>query len=105
MARSSRDTAACWIASTRYCSPLRSSFISRDSSTRRSSSPDVFVPELGMLADECGHQSDALPVVHNRQLDAARAEIFLRPAERAILADHDTRNSIEQHRAAAHVAR
>ena len=45
-----------------------------------------------------------LRVVDDFERHAARADIILRPLKRAILADHDPRNAVEQGGAAAHVA-
>ncbi len=57
-----------------------------------------------MRGDERLHQIIALAVVDDIDLHAARTDIILGSLKRAVLADDDFRNLLQQRRAAAHVA-
>ena len=57
---------------------------------RESLRPDVFVPELRMVADEVGHQADARGVVHARSAShPATAAASSSPRNVSVLADDD----------------
>ena len=58
------------------------------------SPPDILVPQLRPGSDELPHEPNAFGVVDDGQLDAARANVVLGSAERPILSNDDSRNTI-----------
>ena len=57
--------------------------------------PDVFVPELGTLADEIAHELDARGVLQDFETHAVGAHGFFATEERFVLADDDGRDAVE----------
>ena len=57
-----------------------------------------------MRGDELPHHADALVVLHHLDADAARTEEIFLAHERAVLADDDVRDAVEEDGAGAHRA-
>ena len=60
--------------------------------------------ELRVPGDELLNHLVAFGAIDDFQLHATRANVILRPAERAVLADHNPWDAVQESRAAAHVA-
>ena len=54
---------------------------------------DVFVPELGTIADEIAHELDARGVLQDFEPHAVGAHGFFAAEERFVLADDDVRDA------------
>ena len=65
---------------------------------------NVFFPQLRMILDKRLHEPPAFGTINNDQLHTAISQIIFRPAKRAVLADYDPPDSVEQHSSAAHIA-
>jgi hypothetical protein len=65
---------------------------------------DVFIPKFWPGGNELLHQLITLIAVDDFQLDAAGGGVAFRALERAVLADDDFGDAVEQGGAAAHVA-
>jgi len=72
---------------------------------RRGSHPNVFVPQLWVLANEFFHHPDAFVALHYFKGNAARAEKLFFANKCPVLADDDARNPIQQNGPAAHGTR
>ena len=70
-----------------------------------SSTPMSSFQSVGLAAMKSVISSHALGVVEHHDLDAARPQQVLAAVERAVLADDDTGDLVQQDRAGAHVAR
>src|SRR6056297_2550755 len=66
---------------------------------------DILGPCIGMGANEVLHESAALGAFGVYDLDAALGQQRFLAHERAVVADDDARNAVEQDRATAHGAR
>ena len=69
---------------------------------RRRSNADVLVPKLGMVADEGGHEIDALLILDHLDRDALGSEVVFSAEKRSVLADNNMRDFVEHDCAAAH---
>ena len=65
---------------------------------------DIFVPQLRPCPDELAHQADAGGIVHNNQVDTARAHIIFRAAKGFVFPNDNPGDLVEQSGSAAHVA-
>src|SRR5262247_3765860 len=65
---------------------------------------DVLVPQLGPIADEAGHQGDAIGIVGDQHLDAARAQELRVAWKIPRLAHHHAGNAELDDGAGAHHA-
>src|SRR6266480_3009296 len=68
-------------------------------SRRTRSDADVFIPQLGMCADEIGHQADTGRILTHLECYTAGGQQLLFAPECAVLANHNARNSVQQNRA------
>ena len=66
--------------------------------------PNIFVPKVGVGADELAHQLNAVRIVEDGDVDTVLAEEVFRAEKVLILADDDAGNAVEQGRAGAHDA-
>ena len=72
---------------------------------RVGTSPDVFTPQPGVIANEPPHQVDARRILKHVEGDAARAQQNLLADKRLVLPGDDLRDAVEQDGAAAHGTR
>ena len=59
------------------------------------SNPDVFIPQLGRVADKLPHEFDALLVIDHLQVDASAAHVIFGAAEGFVFSDDDARNLVK----------
>src|SRR5690606_982418 len=65
---------------------------------------NILIPQGRMFPHKVLQQFHAFRVMQHLQLDAARRQVSLRPAEVVVLADYHARNTVEEDCATAHIA-
>src|SRR5207248_1416606 len=65
---------------------------------------DIFIPQLGMLADECLHHLDTFGIIDHSALHAMARKKVLGAEEGLVLSDNDAGNFVEQSGSGAHDA-